>query len=66
MRPFPVQAGGTTGTVRRLEQAGLVRRSPSVSGERVTIVGPAAARLALRHEAVSIIFEILDTNVMGS
>ncbi|WP_157751378.1 hypothetical protein [Actinoplanes derwentensis] len=49
-----------------MEQAGLVRRSPSVSGERVTIVGPAAARLALRHEAVSIIFEILDTNVMGS
>jgi len=43
-------AATMTRTVRRLENAGFVRRRPSPSDKRVTIIEPTAASNALRHE----------------
>lgn len=43
-------AATMTRTVRRLEDAGFVRRRPSPTDKRATIVEPTAASNALRHE----------------
>nr|WP_243744957.1 MarR family transcriptional regulator [Streptomyces hainanensis] len=43
-------AATMTRTVRRLEHAGFVRRSPSTTDRRVTIITPTSASLALRDE----------------
>src|SRR6476659_2124303 len=43
-------AATMTRTVRRLENAGFVRRRPCTQDKRVTIVEPTAASLALRTQ----------------
>ncbi|MEU1404986.1 MarR family transcriptional regulator [Streptomyces sp. NPDC005728] len=43
-------AATMTRTIRRLENAGFVRRSPSTTDKRVTIIEPTAASNALRTE----------------
>ncbi|GAB2880753.1 hypothetical protein GCM10022245_14900 [Streptomyces mayteni] len=43
-------AATMTRTVRRLEHAGFVRRSPSTTDRRVTIITPTSASLALQDE----------------
>lgn len=43
-------AATMTRTIRRLENAGFVRRQPSPTDKRVTIVEPTAASNALRNE----------------
>jgi DNA-binding MarR family transcriptional regulator len=47
-------AATMTRTVRRLENAGFVRRRPCAQDKRVTIVEPTAASLALRTQVESI------------
>jgi len=47
-------AATMTRTVRRLENAGFVRRRPCTHDKRVTIVEPTAASLALRTQVESI------------
>lgn len=43
-----------TRTVQRLERAGFVRRTPSPTDRRATIIEPTAASQALRHEVEQI------------
>lgn len=53
-----------TRTVQRLERAGLVRKIPSTSDRRVTIVEPTPASLALRHE-VEQVWNDLEARTLG-
>ncbi len=51
-------AATMTRTVRRLENSGFVRRRPSPTDRRATIVEPTAASLALREEVERIWAEL--------
>ncbi|MEU4729696.1 MarR family transcriptional regulator [Streptomyces sp. NPDC023588] len=51
-------AATMTRTVKRLEHAGFVRRRPSPTDKRVTIVEPTEASLALRHKVDEVWVEL--------
>ncbi|MFF3622534.1 MarR family winged helix-turn-helix transcriptional regulator [Streptomyces sp. NPDC002467] len=51
-------AATMTRTIRRLEHAGFVRRRPSETDKRATIIEPTAASLALRAEVEGIWAEL--------
>ncbi|MDF2269632.1 MarR family transcriptional regulator [Streptomyces coacervatus] len=55
-------AATMTRTIRRLENAGFVRRRPSSTDKRVTIVEPTAASNALRSEVEQVWMD-LETSV---
>ncbi|MFI6704712.1 MarR family winged helix-turn-helix transcriptional regulator [Streptomyces sp. NPDC050509] len=57
-------AATITRTVKRLENAGFVRRRPSETDKRATIIEPTAASLALRKEVEQIWAE-LEEGVVG-
>lgn len=50
VRLMDSDAATMTRTVRRLEQAGFVRRRPSPTDKRAALIEPTAASHALRHE----------------
>ncbi|MER7465354.1 MarR family winged helix-turn-helix transcriptional regulator [Streptomyces sp. NPDC097981] len=50
VRLMDSDAATMTRTVQRLEQAGFVRRRPSPSDKRASLIEPTAASHALRHE----------------
>lgn len=58
-------AATMTRTIRRLEHAGFVRRSPSTTDKRVTIVEPTTASLALRRQVEEVWAE-LESSVADS
>ncbi|MFC9679609.1 MarR family winged helix-turn-helix transcriptional regulator [Streptomyces sp. NPDC056948] len=58
-------AATMTRTVKRLENAGFVRRRPSEHDKRATIIEPTAASLALRKEVEKIWAELEDDTVAG-
>ena len=51
-------AATMTRTIQRLEHAGFVRRRPSPTDKRATIVEPTAASNALRHEVENVWLEL--------
>lgn len=57
-------AATMTRTVKRLENAGFVRRRPSESDRRATIIEPTAASLALRGQ-VEQVWKELEESVTG-
>ncbi|MFI5934722.1 MarR family winged helix-turn-helix transcriptional regulator [Actinoplanes sp. NPDC051494] len=57
-------AATMTRTLQRLEIAGFVRRAPSPTDKRVTIVAPTAASLALREQVEGIWAE-LESRTVG-
>ncbi|WP_373682284.1 MULTISPECIES: MarR family winged helix-turn-helix transcriptional regulator [Streptomyces] len=52
-----------TRTVKRLEHAGFVRRRPSTTDKRATIIEPTTASLALRNEVEEMWAELEDIAV---
>ncbi|WST72581.1 MarR family transcriptional regulator [Streptomyces uncialis] len=58
IRLLDSDAATMTRTVRRLEQAGFVRRRPSESDKRAVIVEPTAASQALRREVEQVWAEL--------
>ncbi|MFC9292953.1 MarR family winged helix-turn-helix transcriptional regulator [Streptomyces sp. NPDC057011] len=58
-------AATMTRTVKRLENAGFVRRRPSESDKRATIIEPTAASLALRKDVEQVWAELEDSVVAG-
>ncbi|RNG19151.1 MarR family winged helix-turn-helix transcriptional regulator [Streptomyces botrytidirepellens] len=58
-------AATMTRTVKRLEHAGFVRRRPSESDKRATIVEPTAASLALRKEVEQVWADLEESTVDG-
>ncbi|MFF7655996.1 MarR family winged helix-turn-helix transcriptional regulator [Streptomyces sp. NPDC007983] len=58
-------AATMTRTVKRLEHAGFVRRRPSETDRRATIIEPTAASLALRTEVEQIWAELEASTVGG-
>ncbi|MBL1116248.1 winged helix-turn-helix transcriptional regulator [Streptomyces sp. 110] len=65
VRLLDSDAATMTRTVRRLEQAGFVRRSPSPTDKRATIVEPTVASQALRHEVERIWSRLEDMSTAG-
>ncbi|MFE4755027.1 MarR family winged helix-turn-helix transcriptional regulator [Streptomyces mirabilis] len=55
-------AATMTRTIRRLENAGFVRRRPSATDKRVAIIEPTAASIALRSEVEQVWMD-LETSV---
>ncbi|MET8406366.1 MarR family winged helix-turn-helix transcriptional regulator [Streptomyces sp900116325] len=53
-------AATMTRTVKRLEQAGFVRRRPSPTDKRAALIEPTAASRALRHEVEQIWSQLED------
>ncbi|MEV7523144.1 MarR family winged helix-turn-helix transcriptional regulator [Streptomyces sp. NPDC091371] len=58
VRMLGSDAATMTRTIRRLEHAGFVRRSPSATDKRATIIEPTTASLALRREVENIWAEL--------
>ncbi|MFE2942186.1 MarR family winged helix-turn-helix transcriptional regulator [Streptomyces sp. NPDC059255] len=58
-------AATMTRTVKRLENAGFVRRRPSETDRRATIIEPTAASLALRKEVEQVWAELEDSVAAG-
>ncbi|MBL3670773.1 MarR family transcriptional regulator [Streptomyces sp. M2CJ-2] len=58
-------AATMTRTVKRLENAGFVRRRPSATDKRATIIEPTAASLALRKEVEQVWAELEDSVTAG-
>ncbi|MFD9408212.1 MarR family winged helix-turn-helix transcriptional regulator [Streptomyces sp. NPDC059989] len=54
-------AATMTRTIKRLENAGFVRRRPSETDKRATIIEPTAASLALRKDVEQIWAELEDS-----
>jgi DNA-binding MarR family transcriptional regulator len=54
-----------TRTVKRLENAGFVRRRPSETDKRATIIEPTAASLALRKGVEQVWAELEDSVAAG-
>ncbi|MFD7260608.1 MarR family winged helix-turn-helix transcriptional regulator [Streptomyces sp. NPDC059874] len=62
VRMLGSDAATMTRTIKRLEHAGFVRRSPCAADKRATIIEPTTASLALRREVENIWAE-LESNV---
>lgn len=58
-------AATMTRTVKRLENAGFVRRRPSETDKRATIIEPTTASLALRKEVEQVWAELEDSVAAG-
>ncbi|WP_107451057.1 MarR family transcriptional regulator [Streptomyces sp. RTd22] len=58
-------AATMTRTVKRLEHAGFVRRRPSESDKRATIIEPTPASLALRKEVEQVWADLEESTVDG-
>ncbi|MFI2201814.1 MarR family winged helix-turn-helix transcriptional regulator [Streptomyces sp. NPDC020192] len=58
-------AATMTRTVKRLENAGFVRRRPSETDRRASIIEPTTASLALRKEVERVWAELEDSVVAG-
>ncbi|MGI5441075.1 MarR family winged helix-turn-helix transcriptional regulator [Streptomyces shenzhenensis] len=58
-------AATMTRTVKRLENAGFVRRRPSETDTRATIIEPTTASLALRKEVEEVWAELEDSVAAG-
>ncbi len=65
MRLLDSDAATMTRTVRRLEQAGFVRRRPSPTDKRVSIIEPTAASQALREEVERVWSRLEDISTAG-
>ncbi|WP_420822176.1 MarR family winged helix-turn-helix transcriptional regulator [Streptomyces antioxidans] len=65
VRLLDSDAATMTRTVRRLEQAGFVRRSPSPTDRRATIIEPTVASQALRREVERIWSQLEDMSTAG-
>ncbi|QRX95146.1 MarR family winged helix-turn-helix transcriptional regulator [Streptomyces noursei] len=65
MRLLDSDAATMTRTVQRLEQAGFVRRRPSPTDKRATLVEPTAASHALRREVEQVWTHLEDLSTAG-
>ncbi|MEU6311001.1 MarR family winged helix-turn-helix transcriptional regulator [Streptomyces sp. NPDC047014] len=65
VRLMDSDAATMTRTVRRLEQAGFVRRRPSPTDKRVSIIEPTAASQALRQEVERVWSQLEDISTAG-
>lgn len=65
VRLLDSDAATMTRTVRRLEQAGFVRRRPSPTDKRVSIIEPTAASQALREEVERVWSRLEDISTAG-
>jgi DNA-binding MarR family transcriptional regulator len=61
VRTLRSDAATMTRTVRRLEHAGFVRRRPSATDKRATIIEPTPASQSVRHEVEAIWAQMEDT-----
>ncbi|GGX21132.1 MarR family winged helix-turn-helix transcriptional regulator [Streptomyces noursei] len=65
VRLLDSDAATMTRTVQRLEQAGFVRRRPSPTDKRATLVEPTAASHALRREVEQVWTHLEDLSTAG-
>ncbi|GAA3063155.1 hypothetical protein GCM10020254_03850 [Streptomyces goshikiensis] len=65
MRLMDSDAATMTRTVRRLEQAGFVRRRPSPTDRRASLIEPTAASQALRHEVERVWSQLEEISTAG-
>ncbi|MEV8098593.1 MarR family winged helix-turn-helix transcriptional regulator [Kitasatospora sp. NPDC085879] len=65
VRLLDSDAATMTRTVRRLEQAGFVRRRPSPTDKRASLIEPTAASQALRHEVERIWTQLEEISTAG-
>lgn len=65
VRLMDSDAATMTRTVRRLEQAGFVRRRPSPTDKRASLIEPTAASHALRQEVERVWSQLEDTSTTG-
>ncbi|GGY88600.1 MarR family winged helix-turn-helix transcriptional regulator [Streptomyces avidinii] len=65
VRLLDSDAATMTRTVRRLEQAGFVRRRPSPTDKRASLIEPTAASYALRREVERIWIQLEDISATG-
>ncbi|WP_405435070.1 MarR family transcriptional regulator [Streptomyces avidinii] len=65
VRLMDSDAATMTRTVRRLEQAGFVRRRPSPTDKRASLIEPTAASHALRREVERIWTQLEDISATG-
>lgn len=65
VRLMDSDAATMTRTVRRLEQAGFVRRRPSPTDKRASLIEPTAASHALRRQVEQIWTQLEDISTTG-
>lgn len=65
VRLMDSDAATMTRTVRRLEQAGFVRRRPSPTDKRASLIEPTAASHALRREVEQVWSQLEDLSTTG-
>ncbi|GAA3097316.1 hypothetical protein GCM10017687_05110 [Streptomyces echinatus] len=65
MRLMDSDAATMTRTVRRLEQAGFVRRRPDPTDKRASLIEPTAASHALRREVERVWSRLEDISTAG-
>ncbi|MEU7314029.1 MarR family transcriptional regulator [Streptomyces sp. NPDC007083] len=65
VRLMDSDAATMTRTVRRLEQAGFVRRRPSPTDKRASLIEPTAASHALRREVEQVWSQLEDISTAG-
>ncbi|MET9120725.1 MarR family transcriptional regulator [Streptomyces sp. NPDC004528] len=65
VRLLDSDAATMTRTVRRLEQAGFVRRRPSPTDKRASLIEPTAASHALRREVERVWSQLEDLSTTG-
>ncbi|GGU47683.1 hypothetical protein GCM10010211_09610 [Streptomyces albospinus] len=65
VRLMDSDAATMTRTVQRLEQAGFVRRRPSPTDKRASLIEPTVASHALRHEVERIWSQLEDLSTAG-
>ncbi|MFJ5637229.1 MarR family winged helix-turn-helix transcriptional regulator [Streptomyces goshikiensis] len=65
VRLMDSDAATMTRTVRRLEQAGFVRRRPSPTDRRASLIEPTAASQALRHEVERVWSQLEEISTAG-
>ncbi|MGW2997809.1 MarR family winged helix-turn-helix transcriptional regulator, partial [Streptomyces sp. NPDC001193] len=65
VRLMDSDAATMTRTVRRLEQAGFVRRRPSPTDKRASLIEPTAASHALRREVERVWTQLEDISATG-
>ncbi|MFD4737987.1 MarR family winged helix-turn-helix transcriptional regulator [Streptomyces virginiae] len=65
VRLMDSDAATMTRTVRRLEQAGFVRRRPSPTDKRASLIEPTAASHALRQEVERVWIQLEDISATG-
>ncbi|MFE3327028.1 MarR family winged helix-turn-helix transcriptional regulator [Streptomyces sp. NPDC059176] len=65
VRLMDSDAATMTRTVRRLEQAGFVRRRPSPTDKRASLIEPTAASHALRREVERVWSQLEDVSTAG-